>query len=229
MFINDYSIIIQEKYVQQNHIGLIKLFILKKQTLFTNLENYLNTQSEKDLLVQIGISHYQFEAIHPFLDGNGRVGRLMIILFLYKHQLLKKPWLYLSEYFEIHRDDYYALLLAISEKQAWNEWLQFFLKAIENQSVEACKTVEEILRLYENVKQQALAMHSQYAPNVVEAIFTSPIFNRRMLQKFSGIKNYQTTSLLVQKFLEAGIIVDARPDRKRNKIYAFPALIKLIN
>ncbi len=199
------------------------------QQLFTNLEKYLNTQSEKDPLVQIGVSHYQFEAIHPFLDGNGRVGRLLIILFLYKHKLLKKPWLYLSEYFELHRENYYDLLLAVSEKQAWSEWLEFFLRAIEDQSTEACKTVEKILGLYEFVKQEALAMQSQYAPNMVEAIFISPIFNRRMMQELSGIENYQTASSLVQKFIEAGIIVDARPERKRNKVYAFPALIKLVN
>lgn len=198
------------------------------QPLFTNLENYLNTQLETDPLVQIGVAHYQFEAIHPFFDGNGRVGRLIIILFLYKQGLLKKPWLYLSEYLEEHREDYYALLLAVSEKDAWNEWLQFFLQAIEGQAGETCKTVEKILGLHEEVKKKALAMHSQYAPSVVEAIFTSPVFNRRMLQVFSGIEIYQTTSTLVQKFLDAGIIVDARPERKRNKIYAFPALIKLI-
>lgn len=198
------------------------------QRLFTNLENYLNTQSETDPLVQIGVAHYQFEAIHPFLDGNGRVGRLMIILFLYKQGLLRKPWLYLSQYFEEYREDYYALLLAVSENEAWHEWLQFFLRAIEDQAGEACKTVENILHLHEEVRQRALAMHSQYAPNIVEAIFSSPIFNRRMLQELSGIENYQTLSTLVQKFINAGVIVDVRPERKRNKIYAFPALIKLI-
>lgn len=201
----------------------------KIQQLFTNLEAYLNKPTERDPLVQIGVSHYQFEAIHPFLDGNGRVGRLLIILFLYKHKLLKKPWLYLSEYFELHRESYYDLLLAVSEKQSWTEWLVFFLKAIEDQSINVCKTVEEILKLYEYVKLEALAMQSQYAPNMVEAIFTSPVFNRRMMQKLSGIENYQTASSLVQKFIEAGIIVDARPARKRNKIYAFPALLKLVS
>ena len=114
--------------------------------LFSNLEKYLNSNEEKDKLVQIAVSHYQFEAIHPFLDGNGRVGRLIISLFLFEKKLLSHPFLYLSEFFEEHRQDYYELLRGVTEKQDWINWIKFFLNALTTQARKAENTGKEIFQ-----------------------------------------------------------------------------------
>src|SRR3989339_2146873 len=127
--------------------------------LFSNFENYLNSDEEKDKLIQIAVADYQFEAIHPFLDGNGRVGRLIISLFLYEKKLLAHPFLYLSEFFEEHRQTYYELLRNVSEKQDWEHWIKFFLNALAIQAQKAEKTGKSILKLHQELKDQILALN----------------------------------------------------------------------
>ncbi len=197
--------------------------------LFSNLEKYLNSGDEKDPLVQIAIAHYQFEAIHPFLDGNGRVGRLIISLFLYERQLLSHPFLYLSEFFEEHRENYYELLRMVSEKGQWEEWITFFLTALANQAEAAEKTGKAILDLHAKYKERIIELNSVYAINLLDAMFIHPIFSTASIRKESKIKNTQTLFNLIAKFLDAGIIKDMTPKKRRNKVYAFDELIKLIN
>lgn len=197
--------------------------------LFSNLEKYLNSEDEKDPLVQIAIAHYQFEAIHPFLDGNGRVGRLIISLFLYERQLLSHPFLYLSEFFEEHREDYYELLRLVSEKEKWEDWIKFFLTALATQAEAAEKTGKAILDLHTKHKEKIIEINSVYAINLLDAIFIHPIFRTASIRKEAKVKNTQTFFNLIAKFLEAGIIKDMTPQKRRNKVYAFDELIKLLN
>lgn len=197
--------------------------------LFSNLEKYLNSNDEKDKLVQIAIAHYQFEAIHPFLDGNGRVGRLLISLFLYEKKLLSHPFLYLSEFFEEHRQDYYELLSEVSEKENWQDWIKFFLFALTTQAQKAEKTGESILALYEEYKEKMIEVNSSYAINLLDAIFVYPVFSTASIRKATKIKNTQTFFNLVGKFLDAGIIKDLTPNKDRNKVYVFSKLLKLLN
>lgn len=103
--------------------------------LYSNFDRYLNVEdAEKDPLIQIAVAHYQFEAIHPFNDGNGRVGRLLIPLFLYQRNILSRPYMYVSKYFEEHRRDYYDLLADVSYKDAWTPWIRFFLNGLTEQA-----------------------------------------------------------------------------------------------
>ena len=197
--------------------------------LFNNLEKYLNSNKEKDELVQIAISHYQFEAIHPFLDGNGRVGRLVISLFLYEKKLLSHPFLYLSEFFEEHRQDYYSLLRGVSEKQDWESWIKFFLNALTTQAKKAEKTGKEILKLHNTYQEKITEIHSLYANNLLDAIFVRPIFTTASLRKYTKIKNTQTFFNLISKFVDAGILQEIKPKKQRNRIYVFPELMKLLN
>ncbi len=197
--------------------------------LFSNLEKYLNSDEEKDLLVQIAIAHYQFEAIYPFLDGNGRVGRLLISLFLYDRKLLSYPFLYLSEFFEAHRQVYYELLRGVSEKQDWQSWIQFFLTALAAQAKDAEETGREILELHTTYKEKVLEVNSIYANNLLDALFIHPVFSTASIRKDAKVKNTQTFFNLVAKFVEAGIIRDTTPKKKRNKVYAFDELVKLLN
>lgn len=197
--------------------------------LFSNLEKYLNSNEEKDKLVQIAVAHYQFEAIHPFLDGNGRVGRLIISLFLYEKKLLSHPFLYLSEFFEEHRQDYYELLRGVSEKQDWLNWIKFFLNALTTQAQKAENTGKEILKLHTSYKEKITTVNSIYAIHLLDAIFVRPIFTTTSLRKYIKIKNTQTLFNLIAKFVKAGILKEAYPEKKRNKIYVFTELMELLN
>jgi len=197
--------------------------------LFSNLEKYLNSNDEKDNLVQIAIAHYQFEAIHPFLDGNGRVGRLIISLFLYEKKLLAHPFLYLSEFFEEHRQAYYELLRNVSEKQDWENWIKFFLNALTIQAQKAEETGKSILKLHQELKDQILSLNSQYAPYLLDAIFVRPIFSASSIQKHVKIKNTQTLYTLIGKFIDLGILKEVDSKQKRNKVYRFEKLIKILN
>src|SRR3989338_1678207 len=117
----------------------------------TNFEKYIH-YDEKDRLVQLATVHAQFEIIHPFLDGNGRLGRILIPLFLYEKQVLHSPMFYISEYLESNRDEYYARLKAISEEKAWDDWIEFFLRAIIEQAKANSVKAKSILDLYEKKK-----------------------------------------------------------------------------
>jgi Fic family protein len=197
--------------------------------LFSNFEKYLNSDEEKDKLVQIAVAHYQFEAIHPFLDGNGRVGRLIISLFLYEKKLLSHPFLYLSEFFEEHRQYYYELLRGVSEKQDWLSWIKFFLDALAIQAKKTESTGKEILKLYTYHKEKISAINSIHAINLLDAIFVRPIFTTASLRKFVKIKNTQTLFSLIAKFVTAGILTEADPKKQRNKVYIFSELMGLLN
>ncbi|MDE1970932.1 MAG: Fic family protein [Patescibacteria group bacterium] len=197
--------------------------------LFSNFEQYLNSKDEQDVLVQIAIAHFQFEAIHPFLDGNGRIGRLLIPLFLYDRKILSYPLLYLSQYFEENRPDYYQLLNNITAKGEWLPWIKFFLHALEEQSTKAQETSKNVLSLYKSYKEKIVSINSKYALSLLDAIFAHPVFSYKSIKDQVAIKNPQTLITLIKKFVEAGIVQESEPERKRNKLYAFGELMKLLN
>lgn len=197
--------------------------------LYSNFDRYLNNKdAERDPLIQIAVAHYQFEAIHPFSDGNGRVGRLLIPLFLYQTKILSKPYVYVSKYFEEHRRDYYDLLADVSYKEAWTPWLRFFLNGLVEQSNDACSLVQEILEVQRKFHAVLSDFRSPYALNLLDSLFAYPIVTTTQMKKLGAIPNAQTLINLVRKFVNAGILVDMSPKRTRNKTYAFKQLLDLI-
>jgi Fic family protein len=195
--------------------------------LLNNWEEYVNSKKEKDPLIQIGIAHYQFEAIHPFIDGNGRIGRLLIPLFLYQRKILPYPLLYISEYFEKNRRNYYDLLNQVSEKGDWESWLRFFLYALKVQSKKTGDTILKILLLYEKLKKDIVAVNSIYAINLLDIIFATPIISYTIIKKRLKTRSRQTIYNLFGKFTKAGIIKEVS-GRKRNKIYIFNQLLEIL-
>ncbi|MCD6270157.1 Fic family protein [bacterium] len=195
--------------------------------LLSNWEKYINSYQEKDVLVQIGVAHYQFEAIHPFTDGNGRIGRLLIPIFLYQRKILPYPVLYISEYFEKHRREYYDLLNQVSQKGEWESWLKFFLDAIRIQSQRTAAIIYQTKFLYETLKRDISAVNSIYAINLLDAIFTKPIITFASIKNKIKPKSYQTIYNLLEKFVKMKIL-EPLPGRKRNKIYIFPELLKIL-
>lgn len=196
-------------------------------SLLSNWESYINSEQEKDPLIQMGIAHYQFEAIHPFMDGNGRIGRLIIPLFLYQRKLLSYPLLYISEFFEKNRKDYYALLKRVSEEENWENWIRFFLTALTDQSLKTQVTVLEIIALHNNLKNKIIAINSAYAINLLDIIFTNPIISFASIKKRLKTKSYQTIFNLLTKFVKIGILKEVS-GKRRNRIYVFQELLDIL-
>jgi Fic family protein len=196
--------------------------------LISNWEQFLHAEDQIDPLVKVAILHYQFEAIHPFLDGNGRIGRLLIPLTLFSGGLLSHPLLYISEYFEENRQTYYDLLLAVSERQAWAEWIRFFLVAISTQSARAETTVKKIHQLHASLKDQVAAINSPYALRFLDLIFTTPVFSFNSIKDELGTKAQQTVYNLIDKFVDKGMIRE-RGVQKRNRRFEFPALLAILS
>lgn len=141
-----------------------------------NWEKYLHFD-EKDRLVQLAVVKAQFEIIHPFLDGNGRMGRMLLPLFLFEKGLLSSPMFYLSAYLEAHREVYYHRLQAVSAKGDWNGWISFFLRAVIEQAEINTRKTREILNLYDRMKQSLPEIiRSQYAVQAIDALFDRPVF-----------------------------------------------------
>jgi len=139
-------------------------------------ERYLH-ENAPDRLVQLAIVHAEFESLHPFLDGNGRIGRMMLPLFLFDQKLLHAPMFYLSEYLEANRQEYYERLLAVSRDDNWTDWCQFFLEALTRQANQNEAKVRQILELYQKRKEWTVRKtRSQHAIRALDFLFASPIF-----------------------------------------------------
>lgn len=179
-----------------------------------------------DPLVQVAIVHAQFELIHPFKDGNGRIGRLLIPLFLFQKRTLASPMFYLSDYLERHRDLYYDRLRGISQEKDWDGWIEFFLEAIVEQAHTNTNKVREILALYEHMKRRITELtHSQHAIQVLDALFDRPIFQPNDFVLRSGIHKPSALSFL-RKLREAGILHPIREQSgRRSSILAFRDLL----
>ena len=196
--------------------------------LFSNLEKYIHYK-EKDVLVQAAIIHAQFEIIHPFWDGNGRIGRLLIPLFLYSKKVISAPCLYLSEYLEKHRDDYYTYLDNISKHKHWERWIIFFLNTIAEQSQRNTQKAQNIINLKEQTTLKIQqATHSQYIPQIVNFIFSNYSFTSTQFYNTSKIPRPSTSRLL--RILELSKIIRKIKIGKgrRPSLYTFPELSKAI-
>ncbi len=185
-------------------------------------------QNTPDYLIQLAIIHAEFEALHLFLDGNGRMGRMLIPLFLYYNKLVQQPVFYMSTYLENNRDEYYDRLLAISETGDWSGWCAFFLKALQEQAQDNLCKAEAILDLYNKMKQHIVAWtHSQYAMHTLEWIFERPIFKATDFVRSSGIP--QTTAQRMLSILkERNVLREIRAGRgRRAAMLAYPELLNV--
>lgn len=190
-------------------------------------EEYLQGE-EKDVLVQLSVLKAQFEIIHPFCDGNGRIGRMLVPLILYEKELIGSPMFYISAYFERYRPVYYERLLAVSRDGDWNGWISFFLGAIEEQAEENGRKAKGILGLYDEMKQTVPAVtRSQYAIAAVDALFKTPIFVPSEFYEQSMIPK-KTANRILQQLREQEIIaILEEGSGSRATTYVFPRLIAI--
>ena len=192
------------------------------------LEKFLHESTTIPPLVRIGLIHYQFEAIHPFLDGNGRVGRLLITLLLCAWDILPTPLLYLSPYLESHRDMYYTLLKKVSTQGAWEEWLVFFLRGIVVQSRDAVVRIRKLQELrdrYRSMLQSARA--SARLLRAVDLLFERPVIQTRQLESALGV-DFSTAQRYVDRLQGAGIVREVT-GRTRNRIYRADEILNVLD
>jgi Fic family protein len=194
-----------------------------------NLEDFLHDRDGLPALLHAGIAHAQFETIHPFLDGNGRVGRLLITFLLCEREILQRPLLYLSHYLKAHRSEYYDRLTAIRAEGNWEGWLKFFLRGVDEVSRSATETARKILALRENHRQLVVARFGStpHAPRLLDFLYQQPIVNVRTVERYLGC-TYATANKLVEQFARAGILREVTGAR-RNRLYRYTDYLSLFD
>jgi Fic family protein len=197
------------------------------QAALSDLEAYLHAQPTLPPLVRLGLIHYQFEAIHPFLDGNGRVGRLLIVLLLCAWDLLPQPLLYLSAYFQRNRESYYERLLAVSQRGGWGDWLHFFLQGVVVQSQDAITRSRRLLDLHEQYREQ---FQNQRAAarllQVIDALFARPVTTINHVAEALEV-SHQSATRYVNTLEEEGILREIT-GQARNRVYQADAILEAI-
>jgi Fic family protein len=187
--------------------------------LLGNLELYLHRKDDLPLLAKIGIAHAQFETIHPFLDGNGRVGRLLITFLLCERKVLIKPVLYLSHYLKQHRSEYYRLLQAIRDEGAWLDWLKFFVAGVASVSDAATETARRIVALREDHRNRLVAELGRGAGNgltLLESLYQRPIFSVSDVAKRLSI-TVPAANTLTDRLSKLGIVCEITGNRRNRR------------
>lgn len=188
-------------------------------------EKFLHDRSLPPL-IHIALCHYQFEAIHPFLDGNGRVGRLLIMLLLIERKMLPSPVLYLSAFFEKTRDEYYQQLYNVSSKGTWNEWLMYFLNGVAVQSEDVLSRAQRINELLNEWKIRFASAGAQVAVEIVQNFAVNPYFTTNNIAKNLGIA-YSTAQRAIKK-LELEGVIQKMNDNKRGKVYCATKILNIL-
>ena len=181
------------------------------------------------ILIEAALIHYQFEAIHPFEDGNGRIGRLLISIYLCQKGVTDMPNLYISEFLERHRREYYEALNLVSSEGNWLHWIKFFLMAVRQQAVVSKERVGEIERLYNELRGNLSRFNSKYASNFLDALFKQPVFSPSRIASLAKIDNQQTAYNLIRKFADANLIGQVNVGSQRGgRLFIFIPLMEII-
>ncbi|HEY6139931.1 MAG TPA: Fic family protein [Thermoanaerobaculia bacterium] len=189
-------------------------------------EKFLHADSHLPALIRLALVHYQFEAIHPFLDGNGRMGRLLITLLLHTERLLEQPLLYLSAFFEQHRDAYYAHLLGVSQRGAWSEWVEFFLRAVHEQALDAVERANRLLSLRDEYRtRMTAARQSALLLAMIDHLFLSPAVTIAGAARDLDV-TYASAKQNVEKLVAARILEPL--SEARNRAYMAREILALI-
>ncbi len=181
--------------------------VQQMQQVMNDLENYIGSRpATPPLLVQLALIHYQFETIHPFMDGNGRVGRLLIPLLLHERQHLHQPLLYLSPYIDRHRDEYKDLLLAVSQTAAWESWIAFFLRGVTEQARESVIVAGRLLDLRERYRDLVTGPRSSAnLLRLVDGLFETPALTVRIARERLGVTT-RPAAAMIDRLVDLGIL-----------------------
>ena len=195
-----------------------------------DLERFLHSDSSLPVLVRIGLAHAQFETIHPFLDGNGRIGRLLITFLLCEREVLLKPVLYLSHYLKRHRTEYYERLQAVRDAGDWEGWLAFFLRGVTEVSAQATDTARRILALREEHRALITAELGRAAGNghrVLESLYRRPIVSVADVREITGTTT-PAANQLVTRLVDHGVLGEVT-GQKRHRRFQYNAYVRLFD
>lgn len=200
------------------------------KTALDEFEKFLHRDDELPFLVRLGLVHAQFETIHPFLDGNGRIGRLLITFLLAHEGVLREPLLYLSIFFKEHRQEYYDRLQFVRDRGDWEGWLAFFLEGIATVSREATNTARKIVQLREDTRQKIndeLGRRAGNGQRLLEYLFTQPYVNVKLVEKATGLSQ-PAANALVNAMDEIGILRETT-GKQTYRVFAFEEYMKLFH
>lgn len=195
---------------------------------FSDLERFLHDDSRIPPLIKVGLAHAQFETIHPFLDGNGRSGRLLITFWLVERKILRKPLLYPSLFFKEHRDAYVDRLQDIRDKGAWEDWLAFFLDGVAQVAKEATARALDIVQLREtdrNLVTERLGRRAGAGLALLDRLFTMPVVQLKRVEKVLGVTP-PTASALVKRLIEIGLLEEVT-GKERNRVFVYKQYMAL--
>jgi Fic family protein len=192
-----------------------------------SFEKYLHAESNVPSLIRLALIHYQFETIHPFRDGNGRVGRLLVTLLLCAEGLLPQPLLYLSAFFERYQAEYYQRLLDVSQSGQWNEWILFFLRGVASQARDAIRRSERLLALWKDYRARLQdARASALLLLLADELFVCPAITNRWASQRLSITP-RSAQLHIDKLQQANILQEAT-GKSRNRVYVAPEIVSII-
>lgn len=190
-----------------------------------DLENFLHQRSLPPLVI-IALAHYQFEAIHPFLDGNGRVGRLLITLFLIEREILPTPLLYLSAFFEATRQNYYSLLLNVSQQGDWENWLIYFNNGIARQAEDALSRTKRINQILTEWRSKTAGLKSSLPNQLIEHLASNPFITINKTAEILGVA-FTTVQRAIEKLENLGIVI-LEGEAKRNRVYCAKKILDIL-
>lgn len=221
---------------EQNYVGnrdsrTIRFIPISAEQLPGGIETlFAFVHSEQyPILVRTALAHLEFEALHPFQDGNGRVGRMLVTLMLWKSGTISAPHFYISRFFEDNKEQYIQLMREVSRSGAWEAWCRFFLNAVEQQAVDNLRVAESIRSLYEEMKNRfASVLSSKWSVRALDYIFTNPIFRNNGFTNKSGIP-VATASRFTRVLLDEGLLQTVRPAAgRRSATYRFEPLMERV-
>lgn len=193
-----------------------------------NLEKFLHSPEPMPTLIKVGLAHAQFETIHPFLDGNGRTGRLLITFLLCEQNILKRPLLYISYFFKRYRSEYYDRLQAIRDSGNWEGWLKFFLRGVYEVAQEATATARKIVSMKEEHRLLLIDKMGQRSGNAIallESLYFKPIFTVEHAQQVVGV-SYPNANKLIKDLCDIGILQEIT-GQKRNRAFAYDPYLQV--
>ena len=195
--------------------------------LLAGLEQALHQTDDLPALIRVAAIHYQFEALHPFVDGNGRIGRLLITLLLCAENILPEPLLYLSAFFEKHRADYYRNLLDVSRSSSWTSWFRFFLRGVSEQATDATERARRLSSLREEYRKQLQeARSSALLLKLIDELFNNPMVTISRAAGFLDV-TYHAAQGNIERLVQAGILREVT-SRKRDRVYVAEELMKIV-
>ncbi len=204
--------------------------VKQMESALAGLERYVNqeqTQSSDPLLIQLALIHYQFETVHPFRDGNGRIGRLLIPLLMCSHGRLEAPLLYMSSYFDTHRTEYVDRMLAVSQEGAWTEWINFFLTGVSEAAADAVGQTTALIKKRQEYRERFQSEGaSARLLQLIDSLFQSPSLSINYAAHLLGTSP-QTAAYSVHKLEAAGVLREAS-GRAKNKLYVADEILRFL-